>query len=626
MSKKIIVLLVFTIILFVVIFACKEKPAEPVYDNPFDIISSNPVASFTINPSSGNTSTIFTFDASASSDNEDASTALEIRWDWENDETWDTGYSITKTANHQYASLGTKIVKLEVRDSDGLTNTTTQQVVVTTGNTAPTASFTVNPSGGNTSTIFTFDASASSDNEDASSALEVRWDWEDNGTWDTGYSTTKTENHQYSTEGIKTARLEVRDSGGLTSTTTRQLTVSTGNTPPTASFSVDPTSGPVNTFFNFDASSSSDNEDDLANLQVRWDWEDDGTWDIIYTSTKTAGHMFASDGVYTVRLEVRDSGGLSNATTREVTVSTPNTAPMARFSINPATGTTGTLFTFNPDASSDNEDILSSDLQMRWDWENDGTWDTGFTALDEVSYQYAEEGTYTIKLEVMDTGGLTDTISHEVTVSGFETGTVTDIDGNVYQTIKIGTQWWMAENLKVTRYRNGEAISNITSSGTWAGLSEGAYCTYNNDDGNTATYGFLYNGFAVTDNRNITPAGWHVPTDEEWKQLEIYLGMTAVQADGTVWRGTNQGGKLKSTGTTHWASPNTGATNSTGFSALPGGIRHYTNGGFDHLTNYGYWWSSNALNWRFLGAANEMAGRQNGDAKQYGFSVRCVMD
>ncbi|MEJ2629601.1 MAG: fibrobacter succinogenes major paralogous domain-containing protein, partial [bacterium] len=112
------------------------------------------------------------------------------------------------------------------------------------------------------------------------------------------------------------------------------------------------------------------------------------------------------------------------------------------------------------------------------------------------------------------------------TESRFKTGTVTDIDGNTYQTVKIGDQWWMAENLKVTHYRNNDEIPNVTYWGDWHDLSTGAYCDYNNNEGNVSTCGHLYNWYAVNDSRNIAPEGWHVPTDEEWKELEMYLGMS----------------------------------------------------------------------------------------------------
>jgi uncharacterized protein (TIGR02145 family) len=207
--------------------------------------------------------------------------------------------------------------------------------------------------------------------------------------------------------------------------------------------------------------------------------------------------------------------------------------------------------------------------------------------------------------------------------------TTTDIDGNVYQTVTIGTQVWTVENLKVTHYRNGDAIPNITDNATWSGLTTGAYCEYNNDINNVATYGRLYNWYTVADDRNIAPTGWHVPTDAEWKQLEVYLGMSQAEADATNWRG-DEGGKLKESGTTHWTSPNTGATNESGFSGLPGGCR-YPNGDYYDVGIDAYIWSSTEHNggsaWcRTLHNSNLGVNRFDYGSLRYGFSVRCVKD
>ncbi len=213
---------------------------------------------------------------------------------------------------------------------------------------------------------------------------------------------------------------------------------------------------------------------------------------------------------------------------------------------------------------------------------------------------------------------------------GPETGTVIDIDGNIYNTVKIGEQWWMAENLKVTHYRNGDGISNVTGGTTWAGLTTGAYCEYNNDINNVATYGRLYNWYAVNDARNLAPAGWHVASDEEWKQLEMYLGMSQAQADSVEWRGSNEGGKLKETGTTHWSSPNTGATNVSGFSALPTGSR-YDDGNYGGIGVYAGFWtstesSSNGAWNRSLYYLYSGVHRFYGHDQRFGFSVRCIKD
>jgi uncharacterized protein (TIGR02145 family) len=187
----------------------------------------------------------------------------------------------------------------------------------------------------------------------------------------------------------------------------------------------------------------------------------------------------------------------------------------------------------------------------------------------------------------------------------------------------------MAENLEVTHYRNGDPIPHVPDGGTWSGLSTGAYCNYANDPGNVATYGRLYNWYAVDDSRGLAPAGWHVPSDDEWKQLEMYLGMSQAEADDEGWRGTDEGGKLKEVGTTHWSPPNEGATNESGFTALPGGHRLIA-GTFDLMGNYAFFWSStesssyNAQSRGLIyGNSNIFRSRSN---KHYGFSVRCVRD
>lgn len=200
-----------------------------------------------------------------------------------------------------------------------------------------------------------------------------------------------------------------------------------------------------------------------------------------------------------------------------------------------------------------------------------------------------------------------------------ETGSVTDIDGNVYPTIKIGNQWWMAENLKVTHYSNGDVVPSIIQGTTWSGLSTGAYCEYNNDVNNVLTYGRLYNWYAVNDSRDLAPAGWHVASDAEWQILVDYLGGNAVA-----------GGKLKEIGTTHWASPNTGATNESGYSALPGGFRE-VDGSYHDMGQYTTFWFSTEYNgsdaWSLIFGFNSsgVIDRRPQD-KRRGFSVRCIKD
>jgi uncharacterized protein (TIGR02145 family) len=194
---------------------------------------------------------------------------------------------------------------------------------------------------------------------------------------------------------------------------------------------------------------------------------------------------------------------------------------------------------------------------------------------------------------------------------------ITDIDGNTYKTVTIGTQTWMAENLKVTKYNDGIAIPNVTDDTAWGELTTGALCDYDNTPSNSETYGKLYNWHAVNTGK-LCPTGWHVPSDAEWTELTDYLGGRSVA-----------GGKLKETGTTHLASPNTGATNETGFTALPGGFRGY-DGAFYYIGYHGYWWSatengSNNAWYRLMGFNFSTVARHN-YYKELGVSVRCVRD
>lgn len=408
---------------------------------------------------------------------------------------------------------------------------------------------------------------------------------------------------------------------------TVSISLSDANTIPAASFTISPTSGTILTTFNFDASGSSDNEDATSALQVRWDWENDGSYDTNYSTTKTATHQYTSTGTYTVKLEVKDSEGLIHSTTKTVSVS--NTAPTASFTIDPTLGTVSTVFNFDASGSTDNEDVTST-LQVRWDWENDGTFDTDYSTTKTATHQYSAVGAYIVRLEVKDSGGMINSTSSTLTID-FNYGSITDIDGNTYKTIQIGDQLWMAENLKVTHYRNGDSIPNVTSGGDWSNLSNGAYCNYNNDESDVSTYGRLYNWYAVDDSRNLAPEGWHIPSDEEWRILEMYLGMSQGAAHYAVVgdRGTDQGNKLKSS--SGWENNGNG-TNESGFSALPGGFRLVANANseFIAIKVTAYFWSSseysNSLAWYRALASHKKTVYRYAVNKNQGFSIRCIKD
>jgi uncharacterized protein (TIGR02145 family) len=194
-------------------------------------------------------------------------------------------------------------------------------------------------------------------------------------------------------------------------------------------------------------------------------------------------------------------------------------------------------------------------------------------------------------------------------------------DGQTYRTVKIGTQTWMAENLKATKYRNGDLIGTTSSPSLKIKNEDSAakyQWVYEGDEQKVAAYGRLYTWHAVTDSRGICPSGWHIPAEADWQALTDFLASDTVAC-----------GKMKEKGTAHWNEPNEGATNETSFSALPGGYRS-SDGSFDGMGMAGYWWSatenfdtngwSRVVNWISRNLS------RNTENKAYGFSVRCIRD
>ncbi len=195
-----------------------------------------------------------------------------------------------------------------------------------------------------------------------------------------------------------------------------------------------------------------------------------------------------------------------------------------------------------------------------------------------------------------------------------------DIEGNVYRTVKIGNQTWMAENLRTTKYNDGQDIPLVAGSYAWGSLTTPGYCWLNNDQTNKNIYGALYNWYAA-DADKLAPTGWHVPDDEDWAVLVSYLGGESVA-----------GGKLKEVGTIHWGSPNTGATDEAGFTALPSGYRNYDGiGGFTPDGLGAFFWSSthdsdnHARGVILLNDSSDVDGSRS-VWKSYGRSVRLIKD
>lgn len=207
------------------------------------------------------------------------------------------------------------------------------------------------------------------------------------------------------------------------------------------------------------------------------------------------------------------------------------------------------------------------------------------------------------------------THSNEINLATF----VSDVDGNKYTFVQIGQQVWMDKNLDVETYRNGDVIPQVTDAKEWAALKTGAWCYHSNNKANGVIYGKLYNWYVVNDPRGLAPKGWHLPSNAEWKILSTFLGGASLA-----------GGKMKSTGTSIWDSPNLGATNESGFSGLPGNTRYNIIGNFGDFGTFGVWWSTEAANvkdaWYNVLENSSEQFRSMFSAKESGFSVRCLKD
>lgn len=391
-----------------------------------------------------------------------------------------------------------------------------------------------------------------------------------------------------------------------------------GNTAPVASFTIDPESGSTSTPFTLDASGSTDQETPAGELLVRWDGNDDGTWETDYSTVKQANVTYDTPGTYTIRLEVKDGGGLTNSTTRQVTVS-GNQAPDTPNSPSPQDAAVNT--SINDDiqwTSSDPEqDPLTYDVYfgttqsppMVSEGQSGSTYDPG-------TMNYGT--TYYWKITAHDDqGNSTDGPSWSFTTEeqAFSCGdNITDSrNGQVYATVMIGAQCWMADNLNIGTRIDGS--NDMSDDG-----SIEKYC-FDNEETNCDEFGGLYQWDEMmqysSKAQGICPDGWHLPSLQEWESLEMALGMPEDQATATSgWQGTDEGDRLKEGG-------------DTGFEALMSGNRS-TSGSFT-LGGLGtaFWTATTATSFnaraRTLDTGHSQINHTNYN-KEYGHAVRCIKD
>lgn len=272
-----------------------------------------------------------------------------------------------------------------------------------------------------------------------------------------------------------------------------------------------------------------------------------------------------------------------------------------------------------------NFEDASTGAVTEFEWTFEGGEPSSSTLKNPTGILYAEEGSFDVTLTITTEGGSsTETKEDFISVSQLEGGCeqttiVTDIDGNAYSVVTIGSQCWLGENLKTSRFKDGSLIEEVTNDSAWTSKTTPAWCSYNNDNANDASYGKLYNWFAANDSRGLCPEGWHLPHDNEWAVLTEYLDPDDEFA----------GGRMKEAGIEHWLTPNEGANNSSGFTGLPGGMR-FREGQFDHLGLRGLFWASREdgdFEGYFLTLTYDTpVAHRTHLWKQSGFSCRCVKD
>lgn len=337
--------------------------------------------------------------------------------------------------------------------------------------------------------------------------------------------------------------------------------------------------------------------------------------------------MSEETGSHSIKVTATDDSG--NSISDKITVSITEGVPEAAFAAYQISISIDSSVQFYNRS-------INNPVSWLWDFGDGNT-----SASQNPSHTYSTVGTYTVSLTVTNSyGSDTEIKTAYITV----TGPITDYDGNVYQTVQIGKQLWMKENLKTTHYADGTALANGTGAGDISGdYTTKYYFAYNDNESYVAVYGRLYTWAAVMNGESsgseinpggvqgVCPDGWHVPGDDEWKELEIYLGMSEREANGTAWRGTNEGLKLRESGSSHWSNyPRyISGTNESGFRALPAGS-WWNNESLRDLTGMTYFWSAtesfNSWAWCRRLYYDKPDVYRYDDYKSRGYSVRCVKD
>ena len=459
-----------------------------------------------------------------------------LRWDMNADSVWDAAFTACPTLSYRFYQKGSHKIRMEILTKDGQRLAFDKIIRVDQGFSAPHAAFTIDPPVGNFLTDFTFDASKTFDDEDLFSSLLFRWDFESDGSWDTEISSNPITKYRYKKVGTYTVRLSVTDPTRLVATETKTLEVNFHEDLIHPDFSWTPVEGKAKDTFLFDASATKHETDPDRIFTYTWDIKSEVTYGPF--KEPLFNHVFETSGLQAVTMKATDQNGLFNSITKDIFVIKENKPPTPRILVPTPYGNIATNFWFSSWPSTD--DVTGpSRLLVRWDFEGDGIWDTGWSYDKEVFHQFTTPGNYWVTLQAEDEGGERGIgkIKLQVTQYSNPTGFIQDRrDGRYYGTVKIGEQWWMSDNLN---YHIG-GKRNI-------GLLQKCY----NQDGEMCDlYGALYQGeravgYAAS-GQNICPDGWRLPTKADWLKLGEHIdtnaGKSALMPGGSLGFNAQYGG------------------------------------------------------------------------------------
>lgn len=436
-----------------------------------------------------------------------------LRWDLDGDSLWDAPYSSQSTITHRFYQKGNHSVRVEILTEDGQQFTLNRMVSIEQGYSSPHVAFTVDPPIGNYREWFTFDAGKTFDDEDPFSSLLFRWDFENDGVWDTESSSSPVTKFKFKKAATYTVKLSVTDPTRRTTSLTQQLEVNLHDDQILASFTRTPLEATVKDTFYFDASATVHETDPTRTFTYTWDVKSEVTYGPF--KEPVFNHVFWAAGTQQVTLTATDEYGLSNSYSEEFFVIKENKPPTPRILVPTPYGNIATTFFFSSWPSTDDA-TAPSQLLVRWDFEGDGEWDTGWSYEKNVFHQFSGPGTYQVTLQAEDEGGVRaiTRLKVLVTASTNPTGYILDRrNGKYYGTVKIDDQWWMSDNLD---FRISGKLE--------IGLLQKCY---NEDNAMCDKYGGLYQGDRMVgynnSGQNICPDGWRLPSREDFMKLGEHI-------------------------------------------------------------------------------------------------------